>query len=129
MRNNKTLNNSVRAASSRTLRLAAMGAMVGALAACANMSGITPQATLRDAASLGLAANDKPAVSAEWWREFGDAQLNQLMAQALASNPSLKLAQARLARAQAVTEVADAVTLPQLNGAVDLTHQRYTAHG
>ncbi len=129
MRNNKTINNSVRAGSSRALRLTALGAMVAALTACANMSGITPQARLRDAASLGLAASDTPAVSAEWWREFGDSQLNQLIEQALASNPSIKLAQARLARAQAVLEVADAATLPQLNGAVDLTHQRYTANG
>ncbi|MES2942357.1 MAG: efflux transporter outer membrane subunit, partial [Pseudomonadota bacterium] len=62
-------------------------------------------------------------------REFGDAQLNQLVAQALESSPSLKLAQARLARAKAVNEVADAATLPQINGQLDLTRQRYTANG
>ena len=48
---------------------------------------------------------------------------------ALQSSPSLKLANARLARARAVTEVADAATLPQLTGQLDLTRQRYTANG
>ena len=83
------------------------------LAGCADMSGITPQARLRDPASVGLVATAPsavaaPAVSTEWWHAMGDAQLDALVAQALQNNPSLKVAQARLARAEAVTEVADA---------------------
>ena len=104
------------------------------LAGCADMSGITPQARLRDPASVGLVATAPsavaaPTVSTEWWHAMGDAQLDALVAQALQNNPSLKVAQARLARAQAVTEVADAALLPQINGAVDLTRQRYTETG
>lgn len=113
-------------------RLSVLVAAV-ALTACADMSGINSQATLRDPATLGLAAPPAApvpaAVPADWWRGFGDAQLNTLVEQALAQNPSLKVAQARLARAQAVTEVADAALLPQVNGAVDLTRQRYTETG
>lgn len=113
----------------RALKLASLVLALG-LTACANMSGIAPQATLSDASSLGLPAGEPVApISAEWWREYGDEQLNRLVAQALAQNPSLKLAQARLARAQAVLEVADAATLPQLNGALDLTRQQYTGNG
>lgn len=105
------------------------------LSACAGMSGIAPQATPLDGAALGLTGNHDqanpatPAISAEWWRGFGDEQLNSLIARALAANPSLKIAQARLARAQAVTEVADAALLPQVNAALDMTHQRYTTNG
>lgn len=101
------------------------------LSACADMSGIAaPQAALRDAASLGLNSIQRsPDMAGEWWLAFGDASLNRLMAQALQSSPSLKLAQARLARAQSVSEVADAATRPQLNGSLDLTHQRYTQNG
>ena len=65
----------------------------------------------------------------EWWREFGDEQLDQLVAQALQGNPSLKLAQARLARAQAASEVAQAARLPQASGSLDVTRQRFTANG
>lgn len=113
----------------------AAGLMATGLAGCADMSGISPQASLRDASSLGLKAESanvadaQAALSDQWWKGFGDEPLNRLVAQALQSNPSLKLAQARLARAQAVTEVADAATLPQLNGQLDLTRQRYTANG
>lgn len=110
--------------------LAALAAAL-ALAGCANMSGIEPQASMRDAQSVGLAQAPAPSFTppAQWWREFGDAQLDQLVEQALQGNPTLKLAQARLRRAQAVTEVADAAQLPQVNASLDVTRQRYTANG
>ncbi|RZJ24887.1 MAG: efflux transporter outer membrane subunit [Haliea sp.] len=116
-----------------TAGLIAAGLMATGLTGCADMSGIHSNASLRDSTSLGLptasASASTAPVAAEWWREFGDEQLNTLVAQALQSNPNLKVAQARLARAQAVTEVADAARLPQLNGGIDLTRQKYTANG
>lgn len=117
-------------ASRRAFQASALVLALG-LTACANFSGIESQASLRDAASVGLAPADAvvPAVDAQWWHAFGDAQLDTLIAQALQDSPSLKLAQARLARAQAVTEVANASTRPQLNAGIDLTHQRYTENG
>jgi NodT family efflux transporter outer membrane factor (OMF) lipoprotein len=112
--------------------LAAAG-LIATLGGCVDMSGISSKSSLRDDASLGLqaqsAASADTALNAEWWRDFGDEPLNALVAQALQTSPNLKLAQARLARAQAVTEVADAATRPQLNGQLDLTRQRYTANG
>lgn len=121
---------SVRMALVSAAGVVAAGLIATGMAGCADMSGIAPQASLRDAASLGLgtAAAQAP-VASEWWRDFGDDTLNSLVAQALESSPNLKLAQARLARAQAVTEVANAATLPQVNGQLDLTRQRYTANG
>ncbi|MDO9360265.1 MAG: efflux transporter outer membrane subunit [Polaromonas sp.] len=119
--------------------IVAAGVMAG-LAGCADMSGITSSAQMREPASLGLVAPQSSATGAPaaaafgsintaWWQGFGDVQLDRLVEQALQTSPNLKLAEARLARAQAVTEVANAATLPQLNGALDLTHQRYTANG
>ncbi len=116
-------------ASRRALQAAALVLALG-LGACADFSGIHPQASSRDAASVGLGAGEfEAAPGMHWWREFGDAQLNALVEQALKDGPSLKLAQARLARAQAVTEVAGAATAPQLNAGVDITRQRYTENG
>ncbi|MDR3451906.1 MAG: efflux transporter outer membrane subunit [Rhodoferax sp.] len=127
MKNNKTSG----VAPLRALKLGTLVLALG-LSACADMYSIAPQSTLRDPASLGLAAGAgntaEPGVPAEWWHEFGDEPLNGLIAQALASSPSLKLAQARLARAQSVTEVARAATLPQLGGEVDLDRQKFTAN-
>jgi NodT family efflux transporter outer membrane factor (OMF) lipoprotein len=113
--------------------LLAAGLITGGLTGCADMSGIQSQASLREPASVGIptaaGAPAPAAVAAEWWRDFGDAQLDGLVAEALQNNPSLKVAQARLARARAVTEVADAARVPQLNGSLDLTRQQYTANG
>ena len=56
--------------------LAAAALMATGITGCADMSGIAPQASLRDASSLGLTTlPGTPAgagVSAEWWRDFGD---------------------------------------------------------
>ena len=106
--------------------------LIAALAGCADMSGITPQAQLRDAASLGLDAPGtvtQTPVDAQWWRAFGDNTLDQLEAQALQSSPSLKLAQARIAAAQAASQMTHASSGPQLAAQLDVTHQRYTANG
>jgi NodT family efflux transporter outer membrane factor (OMF) lipoprotein len=102
------------------------------LIGCANFAGISPQGTLRDAASLDLpdnAASSQIHVDAQWWRAFGDSTLNQLETQAVQANPSLKVAQARLAGAQAATQLSSAVTGPQLTAQLNLTQQRYTANG
>jgi NodT family efflux transporter outer membrane factor (OMF) lipoprotein len=115
--------------------LVAAGLIATGLGGCADMSGIAPQASLREASTLGLtpaqddSASAQALVSAQWWRDFGDEPLNRLVDQALENNPSLKLAQARLARAQAVTERASTAGSPQIDGQLEFTRQRYTANG
>jgi NodT family efflux transporter outer membrane factor (OMF) lipoprotein len=109
-------------------RFAALAAAL-ALAGCANFAGIAPEAKLRDAPLPAAASAEVPSLSAQWWREFGDPRLDALIDGALQGNPSLGVAQARLRRAQSVTEVASAAKLPQLTGALDLTRQRYTENG
>jgi NodT family efflux transporter outer membrane factor (OMF) lipoprotein len=101
------------------------------LSACASMNEIGPQAALRDAASLGLPIQSSASVTpnAQWWHELGDEQLNGLIDQALAANPSLKIAQARLARAQAGAAATEAASGPQLSASVDATRQKFTSNG
>lgn len=116
---------------SRWPQLALLSLVLLGLSACANMSGIQSQAVIRDASSLGLSVTQEPskALGDHWWREFGDAQLNRLVEEAVATSPSLKLVQARMARAQAGADVTAAASGPQLNAAIDLTHQKFTANG
>lgn len=121
---------------------------LGALAGCADFSGITPHSALHDAASFGLATasgntfantsantvenaaiNTAAPLDTQWWRAFGDDTLNQLEAQALQANPSLKLAQARITAAQAAAQLTQSATGPQLNAQLNATRQRYTANG
>ncbi len=99
------------------------------LAGCASSTGIAPAtARLRDAPSLGLQGQAAP-VASQWWRGWGDAQLNALMDRALAEAPSLRLASARIARAEAAAGVADAARLPRLNAGFDAERQLFTKNG
>lgn len=101
------------------------------LTGCAGMSAVQAPPALRDGPSLGLAAEQSTPMTldAQWWRAFGDAQLDRLIDEALASSPSLKIVQARLARAQAGADGAGAASGPQLTAAIDATRQQYTANG
>ena len=109
------------------------------LSGCADMAGIDSHARMRDPASLGLATapsssadaavQPQTAVSADWWRSFGDAQLDALITQALQGNPGLQQAAARIARAEAFADTARAAQSPQVNGSLDATRQRYSANG
>ena len=96
------------------------------LAGCANMKGIEPEATLRTPAVPQASAKEIPPVAVDWWKDFGDAQLDRLVEQALRESPNLGVARARLRRAQAATEAADANRYPQVNGSFDVTHQRFS---
>ena len=112
--------------------VAATALIATGLTGCADMSGISPVATERSAESLGLttqATTSQAPLATDWWRAFGDEQLNALVIQALANNPSLKVAQARWSRAQAAADVSRTAELPQVNGQLDATRQRYTANG
>ena len=109
-------------------------ATIALLAGCASSSGIAPsKAQAIDAKTLNpsaapttapLAIDDSP-----WWQAFGDSQLNALVEAALAHNPNLRLAQARVTKAQSFSDVADAGRLPQVNAGFDATRQKYTAVG
>ncbi len=99
-----------------------------ALGGCASSAGIHGQAQPRSAASVGLEGGHTAApLAGDWWRSFGDPKLDDLVARALADNPSLKVAQARLARAEAVVSGARAADGLQVNGGVDVTRQRFSA--
>ena len=125
---------SVRMAVITAASVAATALIATGMTGCADMSGIAPVAAVRSAESLGLVTVSAPAalpaaVDAQWWRAFGDDQLNGLVTEALANNPSLKVAQARLARAQSAVDVTRAADLPQVSVQVDITRQRYTETG
>lgn len=111
--------------------LAIVSALVLTLAGCASSAGIAPTAQAIAPDRVGLDGSASPtaelAPGADWWRGFGDAALNDLIDRALAGNPSLKVAQARLARAQAAASGAQAADGPQINGSLDITRQRFSA--
>ncbi|MBB2776592.1 UNVERIFIED_ORG: NodT family efflux transporter outer membrane factor (OMF) lipoprotein [Comamonas terrigena] len=55
------------------------------------------------------------AITAQWWQQLGDAQLDALVQQALANNTEVLTAAARVQEAQANLAATDAARSPQLN--------------
>jgi NodT family efflux transporter outer membrane factor (OMF) lipoprotein len=99
------------------------------LGGCASSAGIASKAQPIEAARVGIepAAAPAPVVEADWWRAFGDAQLDTIVARALADAPGLKVAQARLERAQAAVAGVESADGVQVNAKVDATRQRFSA--
>ena len=106
---------------------------LASLTACASFSGIFSHATPITPEAVGVSstklATNSPALDAQWWKSFGDYQLNSLVDEALANNPSLRAAQARLQKVEAGIANAEAARMPQVNASFDATQQRYSKNG
>lgn len=105
-----------------------------ALGGCASSTGIEPHAVPRDPASLeagrslaGAARADWPRE--DWWKRFGDPQLDRLVEEGLAGAPVLRGAQARVEKALALAQASGAALAPQVNASGDLARQRYSQNG
>ncbi|GAO70063.1 efflux transporter outer membrane subunit [Comamonas sp. E6] len=123
------------AAGRSLLTTAALAAML-ALAGCASQ-GPTHQPLARlgsadvglnDSASLS-AADATALASSQWWTGLGDAQLNQLIDQALAGSPSLAASNARFEKAAALATASSTASDVRGTLSADATRQRYTANG
>ena len=114
----------------RLAPLATSALLASLVAACATPGPVGPAATPLSAAAAGLRGGAAPAVLDDrWWRSFGDPLLDNLVDRTLEDSPSLQAAAARVARAEAVMERADAQRLPQVDARLDAAHQRFTANG
>ncbi|MEG0920974.1 MAG: efflux transporter outer membrane subunit [Comamonas sp.] len=126
------------AAPVRRLALCASAAGVAVLlSACADTRGIDTQATLRSPQALGLATEPSAAdqaavvaaVDAQWWKGLGDERLNQMVDTALADSPNLKVAEARIRKAWAVAQMAQAADKPQVNAEANASRNHAPANG
>jgi NodT family efflux transporter outer membrane factor (OMF) lipoprotein len=89
---------------------------------------LTDPAKLATARTLeGVALSDAGWPQGEWWGALGDPQLKRLIATALAGNPSLAIAQARLDRTKAGVLLAESALRPEAIGSLDMTYQRFSA--
>ncbi len=114
----------------RRLTLGAVAAASLLLAACANPGDIRPTHTLQTAGLAAAGAADgTPWPAQRWWTAFGDADLSALIDRALAGQPSLQQADARVRQASAALAAAGAATRPQVQLSADLTDQRFTEKG
>jgi NodT family efflux transporter outer membrane factor (OMF) lipoprotein len=105
-------------------------------AACANFDGLAPKAVQADPAALaasralaGASVSSAAWPSSAWWQRFGDPQLNLLIAEALAGNPGVGSARARIDRAVALAASSGAALAPQANASAEVTRQHFSANG
>ena len=104
------------------------------VAGCASYRGIEHRSTPADASnlqaekSLGAESDSGAWPELDWWKRFGDAQLDALVDEALAGSPNIRLARARLDAALAAAQVAGAPLKPQVSASGDVTRQRFSEH-
>ncbi len=88
-----------------------------ALSACAPDLGPRPELNRRapGETALTVPARSGAAIAADWWRGFGDPQLDTLIAEALAGSPDVAAAAARVAQAEALLAQTGAAGVPSLS--------------
>lgn len=105
-----------------------------ALAGCADMGKIQPQARqlstaqLRAGSAITTASADVQWPQERWWQALHDPQLDQLVTAAQADNPSLHVAQARVRQAAALAGITRAATLPRVDASASSTRELFPAH-
>ena len=116
----------------RLLVITAAACLAGA---CASPGGIDTTASVAEPAALQAARSlagapaSGPPVAGDWWKRYGDAQLDELIAEALAGNPSLGVVRARVEQAQALADNAHLALTSTYSGSVESSRQRLSENG
>lgn len=101
------------------------------IAGCASSGGIAPQRQTLEPNALDAGAAVREAdrsarwPDADWWRAYGDTQLDTLVSQAITGSPSLAAADARVREAQSLAGVAAAALAPHVRGNLSITRQHW----
>lgn len=108
-------------------------AAVMLLSSCASFDGIHSSAIMRDAGfhapSAAASGEHSDWPDSNWAQRIGGAPLQALLDEALAGNPGLQVAAARVAAARAAVEAADAAAGATVDATMKSTYQRYSEHG
>ncbi|MBV8782960.1 MAG: efflux transporter outer membrane subunit [Gammaproteobacteria bacterium] len=117
------------------LRISVLLSAAALLAGCVDRGGwkaapeLKPGELAATQTLQGVALRDTAWPEVQWWRRYGDPQLDELVDQALAGSPSLTIAEARLRSAQAQLVGATGARVPALALDAQVTRQRYPEHG
>jgi NodT family efflux transporter outer membrane factor (OMF) lipoprotein len=94
------------------------------LAACAAPQDEPPAAGVAIPSAFVASSAAAGPVDDQWWKRFGDPQLDAYVAKAVADSPKIGQAIARVRQAQAQVTIAGADRLPQLDAAFSASKQR-----
>ncbi len=99
-------------------------------AACASTQGIHTTATPTDPAALEAARTfagtpiARAPLEGAWWKRYGDPQLDALVEESFAGNPSIAVVAARVGQARAAADLAHTALTPHTTGTVSSSRQR-----
>lgn len=114
------------------LTRASLFAVFPLLCSCIDSSGLAPSSRPLDAhelapgAAISAARAEAGWPAGQWWRAYGDPQLDRWMDRALAGSPSLAMAAARVRQARARAGVVEADEAPQLGLDASLQRKRWS---
>lgn len=106
------------------------------LSGCARLPiGVKPTAQMVEPAKLDVGSaidgekkHTLPWPSQEWWKVYGDLQLDRLITEAVADNPTMHIAQSRIAISKAVGGIARSALMPTVQTEALLTREQFTEH-
>lgn len=81
------------------------------------------------ASAAAGAPRELPAATAAWWSRFGSAELDRLMAEALAANQDIEAALQRIEQARAAARIAGAGLMPTVDAGGSLSRDGLRSHG
>ncbi len=119
-------------ASAWAASIAAAVAALG-LAGCVNFAGIksdkqiAPPTSYETKESLPAEGGQWPAM--DWANQFGDSQLPKLIDEALAGNPTIDQARARIEKASSSVGTAHSALYPNVTGSYSWTRELYSGNG
>jgi NodT family efflux transporter outer membrane factor (OMF) lipoprotein len=107
-------------------RVALASLIVATLGGCATLPAPRPQIQPKAAyaAEQSFAAPVATWPADLWWHDYRDAQLDALIAEALAGSPSMAVARARLERARSNAQISGAALAPQVSANGSITEQK-----
>ena len=106
------------------------------LGGCASTGGLAPSSSLRAPGSVaaqhsldGVHVSPAAWPTTDWWKAYGDPQLDGLLDEALRSSPTLAIAAARTRRALAAADISRAPLYPRVDAAASSTRERFSQRG
>lgn len=105
--------------------LAALLIGTALLGGCVPVPPDQPALKPADAQTMGLTAGAVP-ITPDWWQSLNDPQMNRIMTDALAGNPGLEQALARMALAQNAIAYTKGARLPHATADASATEERFS---
>jgi len=107
-----------------------------ALGGCARLPiGVKPASQMVEPTTLDMGSaidaekrHPLPWPAQEWWKVYGDPQLDRLIAEATAGNPTMHIAQSRIAISKAVGGMARSALMPTVQTEASFTREQFSEH-